>query len=112
MEMEFASNAKGNLATTLGAIGTGLGALNGGLGGILGNNGYSKELAEKDAQIAELRSEKYSDKVGLELYRYIDGKLIEFEKRFGQQDVLNQANKDSFQLVTERLQSVHNELLR
>lgn len=34
---EYASNAKGNLGVTLGAIGTGLGALNGGMGnGILG----------------------------------------------------------------------------
>lgn len=34
--MEYASNGKGNLGVTLGAIGTGLGVLNGGLGGILG----------------------------------------------------------------------------
>lgn len=34
--MEYASNGKGNLGVTLGAIGTGLSLLNGGLGGILG----------------------------------------------------------------------------
>ena len=33
---EFATNGKGNLGVTLGAIGTGLSALNGGLGNILG----------------------------------------------------------------------------
>lgn len=36
--MEYASNGKGNLGVTLGAIGTGLGVLNGGLGGILGGS--------------------------------------------------------------------------
>lgn len=39
--MEYASNAKGNLGVTLGAIGTGLGILDGGasmLGKVLGNN--------------------------------------------------------------------------
>lgn len=39
--MEYASNAKGNLGVTLGAIGTGLGILDGGasvLGKMLGNN--------------------------------------------------------------------------
>jgi hypothetical protein len=35
---EFASNGKGNLGVTLGAIGTGLGVLSGGLNGILGGN--------------------------------------------------------------------------
>ena len=44
--MEYASNAKGNLGVTLGAIGTGLGILDGGasvLGKMLGNNGSSEE---------------------------------------------------------------------
>lgn len=36
---EFASNGKGNLGVTLGAIGTGLGVLSGGLNGILGSVG-------------------------------------------------------------------------
>lgn len=36
-----------------------------------------KELMEKDAEIAKLNSEKYSDKVGIELYKYIDGELKE-----------------------------------
>lgn len=45
--MEYASNAKGNLGVTLGAIGTGLGAL-GGLGGLLGgmaNNAMANNCA-------------------------------------------------------------------
>lgn len=37
MDMEFASNGKGNLGVTLGAIGTGLGILGNGNGGWLGN---------------------------------------------------------------------------
>lgn len=42
--MEYASNAKGNLGVTLGAVGTGLGILDGGaslLGRILGGNGMN-----------------------------------------------------------------------
>lgn len=65
MEMNYASNAKGNLGVTLGAIGTGLAALNGGgnglLGGVLGNNNgchnYDRYDAQKDARIAELETE-------------------------------------------------------
>ena len=42
--MEYASNGKGNLGVTLGAIGTGLGVLNGGLGSLFGGwgNGCSE----------------------------------------------------------------------
>lgn len=76
---EYASNGKGNLAVTLGAIGTALGAMNsdgcnnGILGGLIGNrNGgdcyvTEKEMAliqqnsGKDAIIAELQAEKYVD---------------------------------------------------
>lgn len=43
--MEYASNGKGNLGVTLGAIGTGLGVLNGGLGGILGGFGANPAAA-------------------------------------------------------------------
>ena len=39
--MEYASNGKGNLGVTLGAIGTGLGVLGGGLGNLLGGWGMA-----------------------------------------------------------------------
>lgn len=101
---EFASRGVGNAGLTTGIIGSALGAMNSGLlGGVLGGNGYSRELAEKDALIAEMKAEKYSDKVGLELYRYIDGKMIEIEKRLGEQAVLNQANKDSLGMLCDRI---------
>lgn len=76
---EFASNAKANTGVALGATGLGLAAAqalgNGGLGGILGNifggnqQGLAlNALAQKDAEIAMLKSENYSDKVGKEVY--------------------------------------------
>jgi hypothetical protein len=64
---EFASNGKGNLGVTLGAIGTGLGVLNGGLGnlGIGWNNGamcgdnalVNRYEATQQSRIAELETE-------------------------------------------------------
>lgn len=77
---EFASNAKANTGVALGATGLGLAAAqalsNGGLGGILSNivGGNSQQglalnaLAQKDAEIAMLKAENYSDKVGKEVY--------------------------------------------
>ena len=78
---EFASNAKANTGVALGAVGTGLAAaqLLGGCNG-LGNvanaifGGCNQQgaalnaLAQKDAEIAMLKAENYSDKVGKEVY--------------------------------------------
>ena len=78
--MEYASNGKGNLGVTLGAIGTGLSVLNGGLG-LLGNGmtgagyhateggryvtkdelEYAETIARKDSEIALLKSEQNTE---------------------------------------------------
>ena len=75
-EVQYATNGKGNLAVTLGAIGTGLGALGsaGGLNGLLGGRGdpedrpvtrYEMSLIQagiaKDNEIAVLKAQMYSD---------------------------------------------------
>lgn len=84
MEIQYASNGKGNLGVALGAIGTGLSVLNGGLG-LIGNgammaNGYGyhnnseggrfvtkdelnyvQMLGAKDAEIALLKSEQNTE---------------------------------------------------
>lgn len=72
--MEYASNGKGNLGVTLGAIGTGLGALgnSGLLNGFFNNANsnnyvtkdelkYVQELAAKDSQISLLTSEQNTE---------------------------------------------------
>ena len=78
---EFASKGVAGAGLGLGIAGTALGVLNsGGLGGILGGlggwgNGAALAggtalgvLAEKDAKIAELTAEKYSDGIGKDVY--------------------------------------------
>lgn len=115
-ENHYASNGKGNLGVTLGAIGTGLGVLSGGLngiGGILGN-GWGRNTAMgccesdhlvnryeagKDARIAELETEvklrdanTYTDAKILDLYRYVDGKFSCVESQIAQQSVYNATN--------------------
>ena len=120
---EYASNAKGNLGVTLGAIGTGLGALNGGTGnGILGNlfgngcnnsapvNRYEMELnmanAAKDAEIALLKSNTYQDQKSAELYRYVDGKLEAINAALAAQGVQNARTEDGFAMVRQDLGAV------
>ena len=106
--MEYASNGKGNLGVTLGAIGTGLGVLNGGLGSLFGGwgNGCSEntpvtryELDREGnlaARIAELETEvklrdanTYTDQKMLEVYKYMDGRTRSIEEQLCQQRVIN-----------------------
>ncbi len=107
---EYASNGKGNLATTLGAIGTGFGVLNGGLGnlgGIFGNHApvnpenvhVNRYEAELQALVAELRTEvKLRDanfftmgEMG-KLRDYVDHRLNHIEGEIGNQRVYNATN--------------------
>lgn len=76
MEVQYATNGKGNLGVTLGAIGTGLSVLNGGLG-LVGNNSYHntdggryvtkdeldyvQTIGAKDSEIALLKSEQNTE---------------------------------------------------
>jgi hypothetical protein len=134
----FASKAAGTAGVTLGTIGTAIGALgmlngNGNWGGLLGNNrsdgdqpvnryemqnqmNCAKQIQDKDLEIAALTTEiklrdanTYTDSKFLQLYQYVDTKFEELKSNLGAQAVLNQANKDSFQLMQERLDCAKHE---
>ena len=136
---EFASNGKGNLGVTLGAIGTGLGVLSGGLNGILGGVGMpyggcaapmtwnmgccsddhsvNRYEAGQAARIAELETEVklrdsniYTDQKSLEMYKYIDGRLRDVEGQICAQAVMNQKTADSFDMVRGDILCTKNEL--
>lgn len=118
-ENKYASNGKGNLGVTLGAIGTGLGVMAGGLnnvGGLFGNhcgcnnNGYSRYDASKDARIAELETEVklrdsniYTDSKILDLYRYVDGKFGCIEGQLSQQAVYNATNTSTIACISQQI---------
>jgi hypothetical protein len=107
---EYASNGKGNLGVTLGAIGTGLSVINGGLGnlgGIFGTNApvnpenmpVNRYEAAQQARIAELETEvKLRDanfytlgEMG-KLRDYVDHRLNHIEGEIGNQRVYNATN--------------------
>ena len=135
---EFASNGKGNMGVTLGAICTGLSVLNGGLGNLLGGMGaypagmvgvpygvgccsesqlVNRYEAGQSARIAELESEVklrdsniYTDQKSLEMYKYVDGRLRDIEGQLCSQAVMNQQTADSFQMVRNDIVCAKNEL--
>ena len=132
-----ASKGVANAGLTTGIIGTSLGALNamGGAGGLLGGLfgggcngawnmagcsenmlvnryelGQAQEIESLKSQIALRDANTFNDQKMLEMYRYIDGKLGEINGVLCGQAVQNQATKDSFQLMQERLECCKREM--
>ena len=69
-----------------------------------------KENAAKDAEIAQLKANIFGDQKDLEQQRYMDGKFMEYERRFGEQAVINQRMADSFERVHDDLMYVKGDL--
>ena len=124
-ENRFASNGKGNLGVTLGAIGTGLGVLGGGLNGLgLFNGGSAAHCCNEDhyvnryeasqsARIAELETEVklrdsniYTDGKILDLYKYVDGKFGVVEAELCQQRVYNATNTATLNCISGQVASL------
>lgn len=63
-----------------------------------------QEIAAKDSQIALRDANTYNDQKSLEMYKYVDGRMRDIEAQLASQAVNNQATKDSFQLLQERLE--------
>lgn len=71
---EYATNGKASAGVALGSVGTALGGLavlnNGLLGNLLGGGNQAMGvIAQKDAEIAELKAQKYSDAQDVNLYQ-------------------------------------------
>lgn len=120
-----ASKGVANAGLTTGIIGTSLGALNamGGAGGLLGGLfgggcnagcsenvlvnryelGQAQEIESLKSQIALRDANTFTDGKLLELYRYVDMKLGEVHGALSAQAVREQATKDSFAMMEERL---------
>ena len=70
----------------------------------------AKSMQDKDLEIARLNTEvklrdanTYTDQKLLEVYKYFDGQVKSINTALGQQAVQNQATKDSFAMLSERL---------
>ena len=114
------TTALGIIGTILGSIGTaGSGLL--GLGKVGGTNMDSErcktmmlDAAEKDAEIARLKGEKYTDGHILDVYKYIDGRLRTVEKQISDnaaaQAVVNCQLNSAVQLLNQQIVSINNTL--
>ena len=78
---------------------------------------HVQEIQNKDLEISELKTEvkfrdanTYVDQKMLDLHAYYDAKFSSLNQQLADQAVLNQANKDSFQVLQERLDCAKKEL--
>mgnify|MGYP006392897909 CR=1 FL=1 len=115
---EFASKGVAGSGLGLGIAGTALGLLNNGGNGILGglfnnSNGgyvtekeqfYINEMNKKDAQLAQEKSERYADGVGINTYKEAialsnknDQKLGDFVEKVNA-DLMKQEKLDAIQV--------------
>lgn len=113
---EFASKGVANAGLVTGIIGTSLGVLNNGglnLGGILGGNTSGGValgvLAEKDAKIAELTAERYSDASDKAVYQQTlsDNKNLRDEMYSFITPIANEAaaNRERVAVLEEQMQA-------
>lgn len=110
--------------TALGIIGTSLGSIATLISGAIGaknaaggsgmNNNVMLELAQKDAEIARLNSEKYTDNNILATYQYIDNRLRTIEQKINDnaaaQAVVNCQNNSAIQLLNQNIVAINNTL--
>lgn len=75
---------------------------------------YERQLSDKNLVIASLEAEKISDRKDVEVYKQIksemnliEAQIAAINGQLSNQAVQNQANKDSFQLLQERMETHH-----
>ena len=125
-ENHYASNGKGNLGVTLGAIGTGLGVLSGGLGNILGggrnnscgcnsdNAPVNRYEAALQAKIAEMDTEvKLRDANAFtmgemgKLRDYMENRFTRVESEICDQKAFNAAQVSTISCIQSQMAQLY-----
>ena len=113
MDVQYASNGKGNLGVTLGAIGTGLGLLDGGaniLGRFLGGNGMGgatspddKPVTRYEAGLMQQTTDAKIEIAQLKSQLYTDGQINGVQAQLSQQVAYNAAAGANMQALSGQI---------
>ena len=87
-EVQYASNGKGNLGVTLGAIGTGLGAM-AGAGGLAGIFGGNRNGDPQEKPVTRYEMGLIQENTLLKANQYADVRANGLQAQIGQQSVWN-----------------------
>ena len=109
-EVQYATNGKGNLGVTLGAIGTGLGALAGagGLAGLLGmrpggGDPGDRPVTRHEMDLYQIINDKNNKIVALEANQYSDKLAAGLQMQIGQQAVWNATQTGMLNLLQNQV---------
>lgn len=103
-EIQYASNGKGNLGVTLGAIGTGLGALAGagGLGALLGVS-QQQNADPNEKPVSRYEMSLISENTLLKANQYADQRAAGLQQQLGAQAVWNATQEGVLRCQAQQL---------
>ena len=105
-DVQYATNGKGNLGLTLGAIGTGLGVLagSGELGNLLGGR---RDSNPEDRPVTRYEMGLISENTLLKANQYADNKAAGLQAQIGQQSVWNATQEGILRSQQEQLAQLY-----
>lgn len=105
-EMQYASNGKGNLAVTLGAIGTGLGAM-AGAGGLAGLLGMAPNNDPENRPVTRYEMGLIQENTLLKANQYADAKATGLQAQISNQAVWNATQEGLIRCQQEQISRLY-----
>lgn len=105
-DVQYASNGKGNLGVTLGAIGTGLGAM-AGAGGLAGLFGMNRSNDPEDRPVTRYEMGLISENTLLKANQYADTRANGIQAQIGQQSVWNATQEGLLRSQAEQIAQLY-----
>ena len=105
-EVQYASNGKGNLGVTLGAIGTGLGAM-AGAGGLAGLLGMQRDSDPDSRSVTRYEMGLISENTLLKANQYADAKANGLQAQISNQAVWNATQEGLIRCQHEQIERLY-----
>lgn len=105
-EVQYASNGKGNLAVTLGAIGTGLGAM-AGAGGLAGLLGMTPNNDPDNRPVTRYEMGLIQENTLLKANQYADAKATGLQAQISNQSVWNATQEGLIRAQAQQIQQLY-----
>lgn len=105
-EVQYATNGKGNLGVTLGAIGTGLGAM-AGAGGLAGLLGLNANNDPETKPVSRYEMGLISENILLKANQYADAKASALQVQIGNQAVWNATEEGLIRAQQQQIERLY-----
>ena len=108
-EVQYATNGKGNLGVTLGAIGTGLGAMAGagGLAGLFGGNANNRSNDPEDRPVSRYEMGLIAENTLLKANQYADARAVGLQQQISNQGVWNATQEGALRMQKSQIDQLY-----